>query len=258
MQVPAKGADGGGRAATRRRRWPWPRRSTALDHGAVVIAAITSCTNTSNPSVMIGAGLLAKKAVERGLTRKPWVKSSLAPGSKVVTEYLERRGADAVSRSARLQPGGLRLHDLHRQQRSAARRGLGRHPREEPGRRLGAERQPQLRGPHPAGSARQLPGVAAAGRGLRAGRHDHQGPDHRAARRRPGRQAGLPEGHLADRAGNAGRRCSRPSRRRCSAAATPTSSPATSAGRGWRCPRAAASRGRRTPPTSASRRSSKA
>ena len=63
-----------------------------LDHGAVVIAAITSCTNTSNPSVMVGAGLLAKKAVERGLTRKPWVKSSLAPGSKVVTEYLNAAG----------------------------------------------------------------------------------------------------------------------------------------------------------------------
>ena len=63
-----------------------------IDHGAVVIAAITSCTNTSNPSVMIGAGLLARKAVEKGLTRKPWVKSSLAPGSKVVTEYLEAAG----------------------------------------------------------------------------------------------------------------------------------------------------------------------
>lgn len=63
-----------------------------LDHGAVVIAAITSCTNTSNPSVMIGAGLVAKKAVEKGLTRKPWVKSSLAPGSKVVTEYLQAAG----------------------------------------------------------------------------------------------------------------------------------------------------------------------
>jgi aconitate hydratase len=63
-----------------------------LDHGSIVIAAITSCTNTSNPSVMIGAGLLAKKAVELGLTRKPWVKSSLAPGSKVVTEYLDSAG----------------------------------------------------------------------------------------------------------------------------------------------------------------------
>src|SRR3954453_22674346 len=61
-----------------------------LDHGSVVIAAITSCTNTSNPQVMIGAGLMAKKAVERGLRRKPWVKSSLAPGSKVVTEYYDQ------------------------------------------------------------------------------------------------------------------------------------------------------------------------
>ena len=66
----------------------------ALRHGAVVIAAITSCTNTSNPQVMVGAGLLAKKAVERGLTRKPWVKSSLAPGSKVVTRYYEASGLD--------------------------------------------------------------------------------------------------------------------------------------------------------------------
>jgi aconitate hydratase len=64
----------------------------ALEHGAVVIAAITSCTNTSNPQVMVGAGLLAKKAVEKGLRRKPWVKSSLAPGSKVVTEYYDNAG----------------------------------------------------------------------------------------------------------------------------------------------------------------------
>jgi aconitate hydratase len=63
-----------------------------VDHGAVVIASITSCTNTSNPSVMIGAALVAKKAVERGLTRKPWVKTSLAPGSKVVMDYYERAG----------------------------------------------------------------------------------------------------------------------------------------------------------------------
>jgi aconitate hydratase len=65
---------------------------TTLDHGRVVIAAITSCTNTSNPSVMLGAGLLARNAVERGLSAKPWVKTSLAPGSKVVTEYYERAG----------------------------------------------------------------------------------------------------------------------------------------------------------------------
>ncbi|MDQ3676672.1 MAG: aconitate hydratase AcnA, partial [Actinomycetota bacterium] len=65
---------------------------TEVDHGAVVIAAITSCTNTSNPTVMIGAALLAKKAVEKGLTSKPWVKTTLAPGSKVVMDYYERAG----------------------------------------------------------------------------------------------------------------------------------------------------------------------
>ena len=65
---------------------------TELDHGHVVIAAITSCTNTSNPTVMLGAGLLARNAVQKGLKSKPWVKTSLAPGSKVVTEYLDRAG----------------------------------------------------------------------------------------------------------------------------------------------------------------------
>ncbi len=67
-------------------------RGGRLKHGSVVIAAITSCTNTSNPSVLIAAGILAKKAVERGLTSKPWVKTSLAPGSRVVTDYLNKSG----------------------------------------------------------------------------------------------------------------------------------------------------------------------
>ena len=67
-------------------------RAFTVDHGSVVIAAITSCTNTSNPSVMVAAGLLAKKAVERGLTTKPWVKTTLAPGSKVVMDYYDRAG----------------------------------------------------------------------------------------------------------------------------------------------------------------------
>jgi aconitate hydratase len=67
-------------------------KDVELRHGSVVITAITSCTNTSNPSVLVAAGLLAKKAVEKGLTRKPWVKSSLAPGSRVVTEYLAKAG----------------------------------------------------------------------------------------------------------------------------------------------------------------------
>jgi aconitate hydratase len=106
MQVPAKplkgasAAEGGARQGVATATGSMAQSGVAvadpeiegLDHGAVVIAAITSCTNTSNPSVMIGAGLLAKKAVEKGLTRKPWVKSSLAPGSKVVTEYLNAAG----------------------------------------------------------------------------------------------------------------------------------------------------------------------
>jgi aconitate hydratase len=68
--------------------------TSKITDGAVVIAAITSCTNTSNPSVLIGAGLLARNAVKRGLARKPWVKSSLAPGSRVVTDYLHKSGLD--------------------------------------------------------------------------------------------------------------------------------------------------------------------
>ncbi len=81
-------------ATVARTRVPVPGEDYTLEHGSIVIAAITSCTNTSNPSVMIGAGLLARNAVERGLQRKPWVKSSLAPGSKVVTEYYRRSGLD--------------------------------------------------------------------------------------------------------------------------------------------------------------------
>ncbi|KHO66571.1 aconitate hydratase AcnA [Pseudomonas flexibilis] len=81
-----------GRSAQMQSEFPVQGESFGLRHGAVVIAAITSCTNTSNPSVLMASGLLAKKAVERGLQRKPWVKSSLAPGSKVVTDYLEKAG----------------------------------------------------------------------------------------------------------------------------------------------------------------------
>src|SRR6186713_39765 len=85
IKKPAASAGGGGAAVAE-------AVATQLEHGSVVIAAITSCTNTSNPSVMIAAGLVAKRAVELGLTSKPWVKTSLAPGSKVVTEYLVKSG----------------------------------------------------------------------------------------------------------------------------------------------------------------------
>jgi aconitate hydratase len=83
---------GGAATATKRRSAPVTGREFELEDGHVVIAAITSCTNTSNPSVMLGAGLVAQKALERGLHSKPWVKTSLAPGSKVVTEYLDKAG----------------------------------------------------------------------------------------------------------------------------------------------------------------------
>ncbi|MGP6159650.1 MAG: aconitate hydratase AcnA [Vulcanimicrobiaceae bacterium] len=86
LAVEALEGEGGGGTAVA------ARPHTELSDGAVVIAAITSCTNTSNPAVLLGAGLVAKKAVERGMTRKPWVKTSLAPGSKVVTDYLEASG----------------------------------------------------------------------------------------------------------------------------------------------------------------------
>jgi aconitate hydratase len=94
--IPAAAPAGAG-APRRRASSPTPvtmedGTQTEVDHGSVVIAAITSCTNTSNPSVMIGAALLARKAVEAGLERKPWVKTTLAPGSKVVMDYYERAG----------------------------------------------------------------------------------------------------------------------------------------------------------------------
>ena len=91
-----------------------------------MIAAITSCTNTSNPSVMVGAGILARNAVARGLRSKPWVKTSLAPGSKVVTEYLDRAGLTEPLEQLGFHLVGLRLHDLHRELRPAARGDLRR------------------------------------------------------------------------------------------------------------------------------------
>ena len=105
-----------------------------LHDGDVVIAAITSCTNTSNPSVMLAAGLLAKKAVEKGLKVKPWVKTSLAPGSQVVSDYYAAAGLQEYLDKRRLQPGRLRLHDLHRQFRAAARADVGSDRRRRPGR----------------------------------------------------------------------------------------------------------------------------
>ena len=163
---------GPGAPVASRRRAP----TTSSTHGSVVIAAITSCTNTSNPQVMVGAGLLAKKAVERGLERKPWVKSSLAPGSKVVTEYYDRAGLTPYLERARLPHRRLRLHDLHRQLRPAAGGDLRRRRRGRPRRLRRALGQPQLRGAHPPRGEGELPRLAAARRRLRARRADGHRP----------------------------------------------------------------------------------
>ena len=171
--------------------------SFELDHGAVVIAAITSCTNTSNPAVMVAAGLLAKKAVERGLGRKPWVKTSLAPGSKVVTDYYDRAGLTPLPRGARLPHRRLRLHDLHRELRAVARVDLPSRRRGQPRRVRRALGKPQLRGADPSRGEGELPRLAAARRRVRTRGDDGSRPDDRAARLGPRRRGRLPARHLA-------------------------------------------------------------
>ena len=168
-----------------------------VGHGSVVIAAITSCTNTSNPSVMVAAGLLAKRAVEAGLESRPWVKTSLAPGSRVVTDYLDRAGLTPY-----LEKLGFNLVGYGC---TTCIGNSGPLPDEvaEGGRRREAERgrrpvgQPELRRAHPPAGPSELPRVAAARRGLRPRRKDQLRSDDRAARRRF-RGAGVPPRPLAE------------------------------------------------------------
>ena len=141
------GGDGGGTAVA-------PAAVTVRDgaktyeitHGAVVIAAITSCTNTSNPTVMLGAGLVAKKAAERGLKAKPWVKTSLAPGSMVVTEYLKSAGLTPYLEALGFHNVGYGCTTCIRKLGAAARAHLASRGRGRPGRMLGALRQPEFEG----------------------------------------------------------------------------------------------------------------
>ena len=178
--------------------------SEDLKHGAVVIAAITSCTNTSNPSVMVAAGLLARNAVEKGLRRKPWVKTSLAPGSRVVTAYLDQAGLTPCLEALGFHTVGYGCTTCIRQQRPAARGGRRRPARGGPGGRGGAERQSQFRRAHQSRRARQLPRLAAAGRGLRPGRHSRHRHATRSARPGAGRRRRLPARHLAHAAADSG------------------------------------------------------
>ena len=182
------------------RRPPTGRSARATStHGSVVIAAITSCTNTSNPSVMVAAGLLAKKAVEQGPDDQALGQGQPGPRLEGRHRLPQGRRARHVPRPAPVQPGRLRLHDLHRQLGPAPGRDLQGDPRRRPRRRRRPQRQPQLRGADQLRRPGQLPGLAPAGRRLRPGRarwtstslNEPLGND------RAG-QARLPQGHLAD------------------------------------------------------------
>ena len=173
-----------------------------LGNGDVVIAAITSCTNTSNPSVLVAAGLVARKARAKGLQSKPWVKTSLAPGSKVVTDYLDESGLSEDLERARVRSRRLRLHHLHRQFGAACGADQQGDRRQGSGRGQRAFGQPQFRGPGVARLPRQLPRLAAAGRRLCAQGNRALGHDQRPDRDRQQRRARLSEGHLAEQCGN--------------------------------------------------------
>ena len=170
----------GCRAAVRASRIRQP-----LAHGALVLAAITSCTNTSNPNLMIRPGLLARNARRRGLAVKPWVKTSLSPGSRTVSDYLRDAGLMDDLEALGFHVVGLRMHDLHRQlgaARAARRDAGGRGPA---GCRR-ALRQPQLRGTRATEDGGRLSRLPAPGRRLRAGRNHHARHREDADRQRPG------------------------------------------------------------------------
>ena len=233
-------------------------RVCELDHGAVVIAAITSCTNTSNPSVMVGAALLAKKAVERGLSGKPWVKTTLAPGSKVVMDYYERAGlmpyldklgfnlvgygcTTCIGNSGPLPEAvsaAVNENDLAVVSVLSGNRNF--EGRINPDVKMNYLASPPLV-------------VAYA----LAGSMDVDLTTRRRWGTDPDGDAGLPARRLADRRRDRRRSSTRRSPRRCSAATTPTSSPATSAGRPCRRRPATCSPGTRRRPTCAGRRTSR-
>ena len=169
----------------------------AIGHGDVVIAAITSCTNTSNPSVLVAAGLVARKARALGLVSKPWVKTSLAPGSQVVTDYLDSAGLSADLDALGFNLVGYGCFHLHRQFGSAAGGNFQGRAGGRSGRRLGPVGEPQFRGSRQSGRQGQLPGLAAAGRGLCHCRLDEYRHYQGADRHFQGWPAGLSEGYLA-------------------------------------------------------------
>ena len=231
-------------------------RSSRSTTAHVVIAAITSCTNTSNPSVMIGAALLAKKAVERGLTRKPWVKTTLAPGSKVVMDYYERAGltpyldklgfnlvgygcTTCIGNSGPLQePISKAVNDNDLAVVSVLSGNRNFEGRINPDVKMNYLVSPPLVVAYALAGSMDID-ITTEPLG-----QDTDGNDV------------LPAGHLAVEPGDPGGRRLGGRARRCSAATTPTCSPATSAGRTCRRRRATPSSGTPSRRTSASRRTS--
>ena len=222
------------RASKSRRR---PRSATAhgtIGHGAVVIAAITSCTNTSNPERDAGRRPAGQEGGRAGLdgqaVREDQPRARQPRGDRLLRQAgldkpLEQLGFHTVGYGCTTCIGNS--GPLPEPVAKARRR-------RQPGGGGGAERQPQLRGPHQSAGQGQLPGQPAAGGGLRPGRHGRHRPDHRAAGHRRRRPAGVPQRHLAQPGGNRRGGCRRRSGPRCSASATPTSSRPTR--RGTRIP----------------------
>ena len=189
----------------------WTSKRETLADGHVVIASITSCTNTSNPALMMAAGLLARNAAALGLRLPPWVRTSLAPGSRVVTGYLSAAGVLRAFEALRFPRGGVRLCHLHREQRAAARDGLTRHRRRAVvAAVLSGNRNFEAR-IHPLVRANYLASPPSGG-GVRARGHRGRRSGPRSARPRSSGQAGLPPGRVAGpgRAGRRGRRGLRP------------------------------------------------
>ena len=173
-------------------------KDVEISDGAVLIAAITSCTNTSNPAVMIGAGLLARNARNKGLMTKPWVKTSLAPGSKVVTDYLEKTDLLDDLDALGFYTVGYGCTTCIGNSGPLKRRDCRRREKRRPGGLQRALRKPEFRRPHPPACANELPGITPARSCLRPGRVTGCQPRQRCAWHRQRRRTGLPPGHLAE------------------------------------------------------------
>ncbi len=239
------------------RRPPAARASTSTD-GAVLIAAITSCTNTSNPAVLVAAGLLARNARKRGLTSKPWVKTSLAPGSRVVTDYLQGRGlltdleavgfyvvgygcTTCIGNSGPLRPeisDAVKAGDVIATSVLSGNRNF--EGRVHPEVKMNFLASPPLVVAYALAGTMDIDlNSEPLGTGI-------------------GRQARVPQGHLADREGDPGDGRELRQLRACSRRATRACSPATRTGTRSRCRRARSTSGSRRPPTCATRPTSTA